>query len=153
MFLELGEKSTGQHCNGMEGIIEEGKGALEKDEEGASFDCDLIGAGLACCRYLNAVRVEFCLQRALSEPYTTIRQFSSGQLGRTGTQHSGGPIRVGKRARGQCLQFSLNIVLDAPNHRPVLIQKQVRCAGIAIVWEADAPGVDQKFRISIDLSN
>jgi ferritin-like metal-binding protein YciE len=38
VFAALGEKPTGQHCNGMEGVIEEGKDALEKDEEGASFD-------------------------------------------------------------------------------------------------------------------
>jgi ferritin-like metal-binding protein YciE len=46
VFGHLGEKPTGEHCNGMEGIVEEGKDALEKDEEGASFDCGLIGAAL-----------------------------------------------------------------------------------------------------------
>src|ERR1700733_6753459 len=50
-FLELGEKPTGQHCNGMEGVIEEGKDALEKDEEGASFDSGLIGAALRAEHY------------------------------------------------------------------------------------------------------
>ena len=29
VFAELGEKPTGQHCKGMEGVIEEGKDALE----------------------------------------------------------------------------------------------------------------------------
>ena len=51
VFLELGEKPTGQHCNGMEGVIEEGKEALEKDEEGASFDSGLIGAALRTEHY------------------------------------------------------------------------------------------------------
>jgi ferritin-like metal-binding protein YciE len=51
VFLELGEKATGQHCNGMEGVIEEGKDALEKDEEGASFDSGLIGAALRTEHY------------------------------------------------------------------------------------------------------
>src|SRR5580698_11115913 len=51
VFLELGEKPTGQHCNGMEGVIEEGKDALEKDEEGASFDSGLIGAALRTEHY------------------------------------------------------------------------------------------------------
>lgn len=46
VFAALGEKPTGQHCNGMEGVIEEGKDALEKDEEGASFDSKIIGAAL-----------------------------------------------------------------------------------------------------------
>src|ERR1700738_4105773 len=35
----------------MEGIVEEGKSALEKDEEGASFDCGLIGAALRTEHY------------------------------------------------------------------------------------------------------
>jgi ferritin-like metal-binding protein YciE len=51
VFVELGEKPTGQHCNGMEGVIEEGKDALEKDEEGASFDSGLIGAALRTEHY------------------------------------------------------------------------------------------------------
>ena len=34
VFEHLGEKPTGEHCNGMEGVIEEGADALEKDEEG-----------------------------------------------------------------------------------------------------------------------
>jgi ferritin-like metal-binding protein YciE len=42
---------TGEHCDGMEGIVEEGKSALEKDEEGASFDCGLIGAALRTEHY------------------------------------------------------------------------------------------------------
>src|SRR6201996_5150200 len=43
VFDHLEEKATGSHCNGMEGVIEEGADALEKDEEGASFDSGLIG--------------------------------------------------------------------------------------------------------------
>ncbi|HEV2618849.1 MAG TPA: ferritin-like domain-containing protein [Acidobacteriaceae bacterium] len=51
VFASLDEKPTGQHCNGMEGVIEEGKEALEKDEEGASFDSGLIGAALRTEHY------------------------------------------------------------------------------------------------------
>ena len=51
VFGHLEEKPTGEHCNGMEGIVEEGKEALEKDEEGASFDCGLIGAALRTEHY------------------------------------------------------------------------------------------------------
>src|SRR6201996_2106676 len=51
VFEHLGEKPTGEHCNGMKGIVEEGKDALEKDEEGASFDCGLIGAALRTEHY------------------------------------------------------------------------------------------------------
>jgi ferritin-like metal-binding protein YciE len=51
VFASLEERPTGQHCNGMEGVIEEGKEALEKDEEGASFDSGLIGAALRTEHY------------------------------------------------------------------------------------------------------
>jgi ferritin-like metal-binding protein YciE len=51
VFEQLGEKPTGSHCNGMEGVIEEGADALEKDEGGASFDSGLIGAALRTEHY------------------------------------------------------------------------------------------------------
>jgi ferritin-like metal-binding protein YciE len=51
VFELLGEKPTGEHCNGMEGVIEEGSDALDKDEEGASFDSGLIGAALRTEHY------------------------------------------------------------------------------------------------------
>ncbi|MBB5319269.1 ferritin-like domain-containing protein [Tunturibacter empetritectus] len=51
VFGHLEAKPTGEHCNGMEGIVEEGKDALEKDEAGASFDCGLIGAALRTEHY------------------------------------------------------------------------------------------------------
>jgi ferritin-like metal-binding protein YciE len=51
VFAHLEQKATGEHCDGMEGIVEEGKSALEKDEEGASFDVGLIGAALRTEHY------------------------------------------------------------------------------------------------------
>jgi ferritin-like metal-binding protein YciE len=51
VFEILEEKPTGQHCNGMEGVIEEGADALEKDEEGASFDSGIVGAALRTEHY------------------------------------------------------------------------------------------------------
>ncbi len=51
VFQILGEKATGEHCNGMEGVIEEGADALEKDEEGPSFDSGLVGAALRTEHY------------------------------------------------------------------------------------------------------
>ena len=51
IFEELGKKPTGQHCNGMEGVIEEGADALEKDEKGASFDAGIVGAALRTEHY------------------------------------------------------------------------------------------------------
>jgi ferritin-like metal-binding protein YciE len=63
VFLELGEKPTGQHCNGMEGVIEEGKDALEKDEEGSSFEAGLIGAALRTEHY-EIAGYEACIAMA-----------------------------------------------------------------------------------------
>jgi ferritin-like metal-binding protein YciE len=63
VFLQLGEKPTGQHCNGMEGVIEEGKDALEKDEEGASFDSGIIGAALRTEHY-EIAGYEACISMA-----------------------------------------------------------------------------------------
>jgi ferritin-like metal-binding protein YciE len=51
VFEHLGKKPTGQHCSGMEGVIEEGQEALEKDEEGASFDSGIFGAALRTEHY------------------------------------------------------------------------------------------------------
>jgi ferritin-like metal-binding protein YciE len=51
VFSILGEKPTGEHCNGMEGVIEEGGDALEKDEEDPSFDSGIIGAALRTEHY------------------------------------------------------------------------------------------------------
>ena len=51
IFQTLGEKPTGEHCKGMEGVIAEGAEALEKEEEGASFDSGIIGAALRTEHY------------------------------------------------------------------------------------------------------
>ena len=59
----LEEKPTGQHSNGMEGVIEEGKDALEKEEEGASFDSGLIGAALRTEHY-EIAGYEACIAMA-----------------------------------------------------------------------------------------
>jgi ferritin-like metal-binding protein YciE len=63
VFERLGKKPTGQHCNGMEGIVEEGAEALEKDEEGASFDSGLIGAALRTEHY-EIAGYEACIAMA-----------------------------------------------------------------------------------------
>jgi len=51
VFQIIGKKPTGQHCNGMEGVIEEGKDAIESDEEGPTKDVELISAGLRVEHY------------------------------------------------------------------------------------------------------
>jgi ferritin-like metal-binding protein YciE len=44
VFELLDEKPTGKHCNGMEGLIEEGQEAIDEEEEGSLYDIGLIGA-------------------------------------------------------------------------------------------------------------
>lgn len=63
VFGILGKKPTGQHCNGMEGVIEEGSDALEKDEEGPSFDSGIIGAALRTEHY-EIAGYEACIAMA-----------------------------------------------------------------------------------------
>jgi ferritin-like metal-binding protein YciE len=41
----LGEKVKGKHCDGMAGIIEEGKSVMEEDFDEAAIDACLIAAG------------------------------------------------------------------------------------------------------------
>jgi len=51
IFQQLEEKPTGEHCNGMEGLIKEGQEQLEKDEEGALKDVGIAGAALRVEHY------------------------------------------------------------------------------------------------------
>jgi ferritin-like metal-binding protein YciE len=44
IFKDLGEKPTGKHCKGMEGLIEEGKEMLEEKADPDVRDAGLIGA-------------------------------------------------------------------------------------------------------------
>jgi ferritin-like metal-binding protein YciE len=44
VFSILQEKPAGKHCNGMEGLVEEGKEAIDEEEEGEAYDIGLIGA-------------------------------------------------------------------------------------------------------------
>lgn len=51
IFGMLGMKPTGKHCSGMEGLLEEGKEALEEDEEGPAFDLGICGGSLRVEHY------------------------------------------------------------------------------------------------------
>jgi ferritin-like metal-binding protein YciE len=44
-FAALEEKPRGKHCDGMAGIIEEGKSVLEEDFDGPTLDACLIASG------------------------------------------------------------------------------------------------------------
>ena len=45
VFESLGEKARGKHCDGIEGIIEEGKSVMEEDFDDETMDACLIAAG------------------------------------------------------------------------------------------------------------
>ncbi len=67
-FGVLGKKPTGQHCNGMEGLIEEGQDALEKDEEGANKDLGISGASLRVEHYeIAGYTTAIALAKALGQ--------------------------------------------------------------------------------------
>ena len=67
-FGILGKKPTGQHCSGMEGVVEEGQEALEKDEEGAAKDLCIVGASLRVEHYeLAGYTTAIALAKALKQ--------------------------------------------------------------------------------------
>jgi ferritin-like metal-binding protein YciE len=45
VFEALGEKVKGKHCDGIAGIVEEGKSIMGEDFEGTTMDACLIAAG------------------------------------------------------------------------------------------------------------
>jgi ferritin-like metal-binding protein YciE len=45
VFASLNEKVRGKHCDGIAGIIEEGKSVMEEDLDGETLDACLIAAG------------------------------------------------------------------------------------------------------------
>jgi ferritin-like metal-binding protein YciE len=45
VFATLEEKARGKHCDGIAGIIEEGKAIMEEDFDDATMDASLIAAG------------------------------------------------------------------------------------------------------------
>jgi ferritin-like metal-binding protein YciE len=45
VFASLDERARGKHCEGIAGIIEEGKSIMEDDFDGATMDACLIAAG------------------------------------------------------------------------------------------------------------
>lgn len=45
VFAGLGQKARGKHCEGIAGIIEEGKSAMEEDFDEATMDAVLIASG------------------------------------------------------------------------------------------------------------
>ena len=45
MFQSLDEKARGKHCEGIAGIIDEGKAIMEEDFDDATMDACLIAAG------------------------------------------------------------------------------------------------------------
>ncbi len=68
VFTQLGMKPTGQHCSAMEGLVEEGKEAIEKDEKGATKDVCLIGAALRVEHYeIAGYTAAIAIAKALGE--------------------------------------------------------------------------------------
>jgi ferritin-like metal-binding protein YciE len=45
VFASLDEKPRGKHCDGIAGIIEEGKSVMEEDFDAATMDAGLIASG------------------------------------------------------------------------------------------------------------
>ena len=79
VFEALDEKPTGEHCGGMEGVIEEGSDALEKGTEDASFDAGLIGAALRTEHY-EIAGYQACIAMAKTVNMTDIVELLTQNL-------------------------------------------------------------------------
>jgi ferritin-like metal-binding protein YciE len=68
VFEIIGKKPTGEHCKGMEGLVEEAKEGIEKDEEGAAKDAILIGASARVEHYeMAGYTTAILIAKALGE--------------------------------------------------------------------------------------
>jgi ferritin-like metal-binding protein YciE len=81
VFANLDEKVRGKHCEGIAGIVEEGKAMMEEDFDGTTMDAVLIGAAqrvehyemaaygtlVAWARAMGHNRVADLLQQTLDE--------------------------------------------------------------------------------------
>jgi len=90
-FGLLDEKVRGKHCDGIEGIIEEGKSVMEEDFEGETMDACLIASGqraehyemaaygtlVAWARALGHQDVADLLQKTLNEEKAADQKLSA----------------------------------------------------------------------------
>jgi ferritin-like metal-binding protein YciE len=91
VFESLEEKARGKHCDGMAGIIEEGKSVMEEDFDDATMDACLIAGGqraehyemaaygtlVAWARAMGHTEAADLLQETLDEEKATDQKLSS----------------------------------------------------------------------------
>ena len=91
VFASLDEKARGKHCDGMAGIIEEGKAVMEEDFDDATMDACLIAGGqraehyemaaygtlVAWARAMGHTEAADLLQETLDEEKATDEKLSS----------------------------------------------------------------------------
>ncbi|MEP7306382.1 MAG: ferritin-like domain-containing protein [Acidobacteriota bacterium] len=91
VFASLDEKVRGKHCDGIEGIIEEGKAVMEEDFDDATMDACLIAGGqraehyemaaygslIAWARVMNHTEAAELLRETLDEEKAADKKLSS----------------------------------------------------------------------------
>ena len=91
VFASLGEKVRGKHCDGIAGIIEEGKSVMEEDFDSATMDACLIAGGqraehyemaaygtlVAWARAMGHTKAADLLQETLDEEKAADQKLSS----------------------------------------------------------------------------
>ena len=104
VFGLLDEKVSGKHCDGMEGIIEEGKSVMDEGFEGETMDACLIAAGqraehyemaaygtlVAWARAMGHEDVAELLQQTLNEEKAADEKLSALAEGGINTEAAGG---------------------------------------------------------------
>jgi ferritin-like metal-binding protein YciE len=91
VFESLDEKPRGKHCEGMAGIIEEGKSTMEEEFDEATMDACLIASGqraehyemaaygtlVACAQSMGHTEATNLLQEILDEEKATDKKLST----------------------------------------------------------------------------
>lgn len=117
VFASLDERVRGKHCDGMAGIIEEGKSTLEGDLEGTTLDACLIAAAqraehyemaaygtlVAWARVMGHTDAAGLLQQILDEEKAAdekLTQLAEGGINQSAAQGLGGDDEDAEEERG-----------------------------------------------------
>jgi ferritin-like metal-binding protein YciE len=117
VFTSLDEKARGKHCDGIAGIIEEGKSIMEEDFDDTTMDACLIGAGqraehyemaaygtlVAWAQAMGHAEAARLLQQTLDEEKKADKKLLSlaeGGINRSAAA-SAHPEMVGAKAKGR----------------------------------------------------
>jgi ferritin-like metal-binding protein YciE len=119
IFADIGEKSTGKKCKAMQGLVSEGKEAIEDDFEGDVKDAELISA---------AQRVEHYEIAA----YGTVRTYAEILGEQNAVKLLDKTLGEEKETDEKLTELaqSINVEAAAPGSDPSITKKKAKSAGM-----------------------